>query len=1127
VVEHANPSGEPQVQRRRSTRVVQTVPITVSGTDALGQPFKERTSALVINCHGCKYQSKHYVLKNNTITLEVAHPDAGQPPRNIRARVVWVQRPRTVQELFQVAVQLEIPGNVWGVAFPPEDWFPYPEEAGPSIPAPAAPEAKAEPKPESRREALPEAPAGKVRMLPLPPSAPPEALAALEGRVAQMIAEARSEIQTLTKEAATRTVTAETATLLREIETQLRAAARKTVESVSAQYLDEAVERAVARIEESRKLTNGALREKWQSDFEAVTAEVSEKLAQRFTASEQDLHQRFRAQLEQAIEQATGRLAEIEQRMEGLRIEISGGAAATQARLEALRSELAAAERSASSFMEALRTGLKSGEESAAAQLESLRAGLATAKGDTESQLLALREQFADADSAAKASVHSLRAGIESAAAAAQLRLEAFRNELDAAADELQRRRQPVLDNLSEATRQELQRLEEAIRGFRAQVTAVERDDIDRLRTIWREQLESDMTMAGEEWNSMVSGAVSSASQKLARQWAELSDRASLEARQQMSLKLGALRQSFREATADAQQTLLAVRRDLEQDLFRAKGSLDELRSASARAAADAARIEELRRTVTAQLEQQFQQALAQHMGAVSNHSSAELAGAKQTLSALAADLARIAIAHRDSVALQSQARMVDLQQRADALSTEAAGRMAQHLTAMAETAQRTQAEIATQSTRQTRETAEQLAERSRTHLDEMNRQSEALLADAISRIQPVLGAEGSRSVERAVAEMDRQLTPRMQTVERLVADLASSQQRAEEYLLRHRERLHQLSEEYVTQADHRLRETRAAIEKEWETVSRAQLEKCLAELEEKSTEATHTTFEALYKAADWYQKKAQTSMQSAMEKVTEQATDKLRERAGEMSRVFAGELDHYSRSYTDHTRALLDESAREIVAKNRQTLDQAALTSGAAFGDEVHRIATEKLHLFGEESSATRDHMISAMDTHAERVQNRWVEFAGRSFTDFQEKIAARANEQLATARKDFQASLLPILEAWRADREAKHKEWLERLDAAARETLETVNRSTGESMQQFQQRLQNTSNTWMVASVTTLNQHSKTVMDTLASAAEARLREACSLALTGMAQTFSDQMRAISAQLTALPPPPAEEPK
>ncbi len=1085
VVEQPNPSGEPQVQRRRSTRVVQTVPITVAGTDALGQPFKERTSALVINCHGCKYQSKHYVLKNNSITLEIAHPEAGQEPRNVRARVVWVQRPRTVQELFQVAVQLEIPGNVWGVAFPPEDWFPY-EEAGPSIPAPAAPE--------SMQEAPAEAaapPAGKVRMLPAPPAPSAEALATVESRVSQLIAEARREIQSAVREAASRTVTAETASLLHDVEAQLRAAARKTVEAVSTQYLEEAVEKAVARIDESRQLTNGALRQKWQSDFEAIAGQVSEKLAERFGQSEQDLHARFRRQLEQAIEQATGRLAEIEQRMDTLRTEISGGAAATQSRLEALRGELAATEASATSCIE------------------------------------------------------SLQAGLTAADASAQLRLNALRNEIEAATDETTRNWQPALAQLSDAAQVELARLERAVKELRAQVTAAEREDISRLRGIWREQLESDMALAGEEWNGLVAGAVSTASQKLARQWVELADRASGEAKQEMSLRLGALRQSFAEAAADAQQTLLAVRRDLEQDLFRAKGSLDDLRGGTARAGEEVARLEALRQSVTAGLEKQFQQALSGHLHAVTGHTATELAALKQTVSILAADLARIAIAHRDSVAQQAQARIGDMQQRADALTTEIASRMAAHLSGFAETATRarwdmarqgdeqltTQAlqsqELLGQSAAQSRETVETLAERSRVHLDEMSRQSEARLAEAIAHLQPVLEAEGRKSVERTVAEVDRQLTPRMQTAERLLADLAASQQRAEEFLLKHRERLHQLSEEYLTQADSRLKETRSQIEKEWESVSRTQLEKCLHELEEKSTESTHTTFEALYKAADWYQKKAQTGMQAAMEKASEQASEKLRGRAAEMSRVFAGELDHYSRSYTEHTKALLDESAREVVAKNRQTLEQAGQTSAATFADEVHRIAKEKLQLFGEESSATRDETTAAMDTHAERVQNRWVEFAGRSFTDFQEKIGARANEQLDSARKDFQASLLPILEAWRADREAKHKEWLGKLDAAARQSLESVNRAAGETVQQYQQRLQNTSNTWMVASVTTLNQHSKTVMDTLAAAAETRLREACSLALTGMAQTLTDQMRVISAQLTGLPPAPPEDGK
>ena len=114
-------SADPGTQKRRSTRIVQAVPITVTGTDALGQPFKERTTTVMVNCHGCKYQSKHYVPKNSMVTLEVPRPEAGQK-RTTQGRVVWVQRPRTVRELFQIGLEFEVAGNVWGIAFPPEDW---------------------------------------------------------------------------------------------------------------------------------------------------------------------------------------------------------------------------------------------------------------------------------------------------------------------------------------------------------------------------------------------------------------------------------------------------------------------------------------------------------------------------------------------------------------------------------------------------------------------------------------------------------------------------------------------------------------------------------------------------------------------------------------------------------------------------------------------------------------------------------------------------------------------------------------------------------------------------------------------------------------------------------------------
>ena len=100
-----------ELRKRRSTRIVQAVPLNVTGVDALGRPFTERTSTLIINCHGCRYQSKHYVLKNMWVNLEVPSPEPGHPPRRVRGKVAWIQRPRTVRQLFQVALELETPGT--------------------------------------------------------------------------------------------------------------------------------------------------------------------------------------------------------------------------------------------------------------------------------------------------------------------------------------------------------------------------------------------------------------------------------------------------------------------------------------------------------------------------------------------------------------------------------------------------------------------------------------------------------------------------------------------------------------------------------------------------------------------------------------------------------------------------------------------------------------------------------------------------------------------------------------------------------------------------------------------------------------------------------------------------------
>lgn len=125
--------------KRRTTRVVQAVPIVVRGLDALGQSFKESTTTVMVNCNGCKYRSRHYVPKDSKVTVEIRAAVQGAPPRTVPAKVVWVQRPRTFREIFHVALEFDVAGNVWGIQDPPEDWFRHPDDDSIAAAPPAEP----------------------------------------------------------------------------------------------------------------------------------------------------------------------------------------------------------------------------------------------------------------------------------------------------------------------------------------------------------------------------------------------------------------------------------------------------------------------------------------------------------------------------------------------------------------------------------------------------------------------------------------------------------------------------------------------------------------------------------------------------------------------------------------------------------------------------------------------------------------------------------------------------------------------------------------------------------------------------------------------------------------------------
>jgi hypothetical protein len=275
-----------ELRKRRSTRIVQAVPLNVTGVDALGRPFTERTSTLIINCHGCRYQSKHYVLKNMWVNLEVPSPEPGHAPRRVRGKVAWIQRPRTVRQLFQVALELEQPGNAWGIAFPPEDWFTFPEDATASatggVPSELPPSMAAQFVNEVHLPAVDAEPIGgtsdNLRVFPAPASATDASLQ-LARQVARLLAEAKQQIQALVHETATQSVAAERRIAAEQWE-QKYAAFRDEVARETARAVDTIQEESTT----SARTAQAAAAESLKSELPRWLAPQLEQMTHELTA---------------------------------------------------------------------------------------------------------------------------------------------------------------------------------------------------------------------------------------------------------------------------------------------------------------------------------------------------------------------------------------------------------------------------------------------------------------------------------------------------------------------------------------------------------------------------------------------------------------------------------------------------------------------------------------------------------------------------------------------------------------------------------------------------------------------------------------------------------------------------
>jgi hypothetical protein len=887
MVADLNTLDDPGSAKRRSTRVVQAVPIIVSGADALGQSFKERTSTVMVNCHGCKYQSKHYVPKNSWVTLEIPRQEPTAPVYVVRGRVVWVQRPRTVRELFQIGVEFEMAGNYWGIAFPPEDWYTGATGLVGDVPAPERePGGSGEPSeasrqlgPEKKLELVPptvtvHSPAPEPNQTHLADTLKAPAVASILGPTPADLAKEMEKLVSEAKHSLHQVARYESRTAVsEEIE-----ATRAKIDAQFREAVDHALQSSVSRVSE-QALQNVVQ----QSSLQAASIVENARAAAELSRAE--VETQLRQSLETAIRENAAKAAE-----------------------EAVRQ---AAETTTT---------------------QTLRQAVDEAVSNAIGNRASVPDYFAT-DDAARGRSEQLQREVEEAAATARSQsIEQLRNEVGI-----------------------------TIEQFHSQTGAAV------------ERLQSEAGAVANRWQDDLQASLDGATQKLNEQLARVSQAIVEQTEHDIASRNSSLRVAFEDATAGAQRA-----------------------------------IEELKATVAQE------------------------------------------------------------QQRAEAAKSE-----------IQETARAT-----VDATRQ------QLDQLTASHLAEVGRLADSMIAEKAKGLDPALEAAGQQIFHHVATEIANQLSPQLETARKIAGDLATAQTEAENARQSLQARLQQAAEESLHTALDRLKQQTEQFPAQFEGDLRVRLKKAEEDLEAKTTEAMHATFESLLKASDWYSKKAQTSMQASLEKAVEHSTSTLHERAAETSRKFTSELDGYSRNYVQHAQNQMEEAANDVASRIGDRVKETADTTAATFADEVHRLASNTLSQFQDVSRDSAEHMQSEM-----------AKSQSASLAEFRGMLEDHVAQGLERANVNLEAQLKPLIETWQSQRENQQRAWMEQLQHA-----------TDESIEHFKGRLENASNSWLLASATTLGQHSQAVIETLAQVAEKRLRDACSDVLAGMGDTIRQRLVSIS---------------
>jgi hypothetical protein len=383
----------------------------------------------------------------------------------------------------------------------------------------------------------------------------------------------------------------------------------------------------------------------------------------------------------------------------------------------------------------------------------------------------------------------------------------------------------------------------------------------------------------------------------------------------------------------------------------------------------------------------------------------------------------------------------------------------------------------------------------------EMDRRAESTVLGMAQRLQPMLEAAGHETIEKLAGELEQRLSPQIAAATEMVGKLSFDREEADKLIAAHQQRVWQASDRSLQETAARGKELLAQIEKEFGESAHATSARWLAEIETRATDTSHSTFESLFKSADWYEKKIQTQMQTTLEKGLDTATSRLREKAAEMSGLFASELDHYSRSYVEHARGQMQEHARDAGEAGSRRIAEASDAAAAKFTERAAQLGQEQLDVYASRTKSAFEQNVSQMEAQIAQISSKLESNAHSFAAEFQRVLSQHSQQTLALGKQELALQIDQAKDALLLDSRA-----LEQRFQSSLASLGTT------AMDDHKQRLENASNTWLLTTVSKLNQQSGKLIDELADSTEKRLKAVCGNVFTEMGETLRQRLAGLT---------------